>query len=246
MPTADAQIPTERASRYLTQLCRHLGQMSRMRHQLPTRPGGRRPPTVDQTDWSDTAGTIHFSQGTCTLSATSDTLTVRIDADDEDTLQRLQDGVARRLETIGRRDHLTVRWQRSDSVPSPAPDAAMAAAAPTDHTVAPRSRRVVRVLALAGVAALAIVVHVGLLGGALAASQWASWGTNIVLAIILLKVITVAAHLELLTKCGRSGNEDRALRVTPVPPGTGGTRRHNADHGRSTTNSGSASHPCCP
>ena len=197
MPTADTQIPTERASRYLTQLCRHLNQMSRMRHRLLTRPDSQPPPTVDRVDWSDASGTIRFSQATCTLSATADTLTVRIDADDEDTLLRLQDGVARRLETIGRRVHLTVRSRRSDSTPGLPPDAATATAAPTDPSRAPRSRRVGRTLALAGVAALAIIVHVGLLGGTLAASPWASWGTNIVLAIILLKVITVGIHVVL-------------------------------------------------
>jgi hypothetical protein len=197
MPTADTQIPTERASRYLTQLCRHLDQMSRMRHRPPARPGGQPPPTVGHVDWSDTAGTIRFPQGTCTLSATSDTLTVRIDAEDEDTLQRLQDGVARRLETIGRRDRLTVCWQCSDSLPSLASDVVTVAAAPTDHTAAPRSRRIGRMLALAGIAALAVAVHVGLFGGALAASPWASWGANVVLVIILLKLVVVAAHVVL-------------------------------------------------
>jgi hypothetical protein len=110
MPTADAQIPTERASRYIDQLCRHLGQMSRMRHQIPTGHRGQAPPPVQQVEWSETSGTISFSHGTCTLQATSTALTLRVDADDEDDLRRLQDGITRRLETIGRRDHLTVEW----------------------------------------------------------------------------------------------------------------------------------------
>ena len=193
MPTADTQITTERASRYLTQLCRHLGQMSRMRHRAPGRPGGPLPPAVEKVDWSDTAGTIRFAEGTCTLSATADTLAVRIDADDEDTLLRLKDGVARRLETIGRRDHLTVHWRQSDAAADLPPDATAA----TDHAPAPRSRRIGRTLALAGVAVVAVLVHLGLLGGALAASPWAGWGTNIVLALILLKLVTVAAHVVL-------------------------------------------------
>jgi hypothetical protein len=196
MPTADARIPTERASRYLTQLCRHLGQTSRMRHQAPSRPDGQLPPTVEQVDWSDTMGTIRFSQGTCTLSATAGTLTVRIDADDEDTLLRLKEGVTRRLETVGRRDHLTVHWRQTDSTAGVPPDAAAAVAA-TDHSPASRSHRIGRMLALAGVAAVAVLVHLGLFGGALAASPWASWGTNIVLALILLKLVAVAAHVVL-------------------------------------------------
>jgi hypothetical protein len=200
MPTADTQIPTERASRYLTQLCRHLGQMSRMRHQAPSRPGGRLPPTVEQVDWSDTMGTIRFLQGTCTLSATADTLTVRIDADDEDTLLRLKDGVARRLETVGRRDHLIVHWRQPDSTAGLPSDATGTVGA-TDHAPASRSRRIGRTLALAGVAVVAVLVHVGLFGGALAASRWASWGANIVLALVLLKLVTVVAHVVL----GRAG-----------------------------------------
>jgi hypothetical protein len=119
MPIAEAHVPTERASRYLVQLCRHLGHMSRLRHQRPAGPGGQSSPAVRHVDWSDTTGTIRFAQGTCTLLATDDALTVRVDADDEDALRRLQDGIIRRLNTIARRDHLTVHWQRSDTEPTP-------------------------------------------------------------------------------------------------------------------------------
>jgi hypothetical protein len=117
MNAAVAQIPTERASRYLEQLCRHLGQMSRMRHPAPAgHRGGQAPPPVQHVDWSDTSGEIRFTDGTCTLHATPTELLLRVDADDEDSLRRLQDGITRRLATIGRRDHLTVDWQRPDPV----------------------------------------------------------------------------------------------------------------------------------
>ena len=197
MPIVNAAIPTDRAGRYLAQLCRHLSQMSRMRYRPGTGHGSRKPPAVEDVDWSDTAGTIRFSHGTCTLRATADALALRIDAEDEDTLQRLQEGVARRLETIGRRDGFTVQWQRSDAAPDrPTGDAAtVTSPRPADGTR--RGRRLGRTLILVGVAALAILVHVGLFGGALAASPWASWGTNIVLAVILLKVVTVGAHVVL-------------------------------------------------
>lgn len=112
MPTAQAQIPTERASRYLDQFCRHLGRMSRMRHRVPTGHRGQAPPPVQHVDWTDSSGTIRFTHGTCTLQATPTALTLRVDADDEDNLRQLQDGITRRLETIGRRDHFTVDWQR--------------------------------------------------------------------------------------------------------------------------------------
>ncbi|MDQ0381987.1 DUF2218 domain-containing protein [Amycolatopsis thermophila] len=189
MPTADATISTNRASRYLTQLCRHLNQMSRMRHRPAASHSGQAPPAVDNVDWSDTAGTIRFSTGTCTLQATPDTLTLRVDADDEDALNRLQQSIARRLETIGRRDRLTVHWGQPDSTSGRPAEEAAAAAIPG------RRRRLGSTLVLLGLVVLAVVVHLGLLGGALAASPWASWGTTIVVAIILVKVIAVGVHV---------------------------------------------------
>jgi len=50
--------------------------------------------------------------GQWTGRATPDTLTLRAEATDEKNLQRIQDLLAGRLEKIGRRDHLTVTWQR--------------------------------------------------------------------------------------------------------------------------------------
>ncbi|MFC0430884.1 DUF2218 domain-containing protein [Kutzneria buriramensis] len=182
MPTATAHIPTARAGRYLGQLCGHLNQMGRMRHRMPRAHDGQ-PPAVTHVEWSDTAGTIRFAEGTCTLQATADMLTVRAEADDEDALRRLQDGMTRRLETIGRRDRLTVRWQSGTT--------------PEATTMAQQPRRHGRTLLIVVVAALAIAAHLGLLGGALASSAWASWGADVVLAIILLKVIAVAAHVAL-------------------------------------------------
>ena len=71
------------------------------------------------------------------------------------------------------------------------------AAANNDHVPAPRSRRIGRTLVLVGVAVVAVLVHLGLFGGALAALPWTSWGANVVLALILLKLVTVAAHVVL-------------------------------------------------
>lgn len=218
--TAAARIPTDRASRYLAQLCRHLGQMSRMRHRLPGSQGREAPPAVEGVDWSDASGTIRFSGGTCTLSATADALAARVEADDEAALRRLLDGIARRLETIGRRDRLAVRWQRSDSAPGLPADASSATPAAPDTTVVSRPRRLGRTLALVAIAVLAIAVHIGLLGGAPAASTWAGWGTSTILAIILLKVTAVGAHVLLeRTVVRRRRMSHRAGEATP----TGGT-----------------------
>ena len=40
------------------------------------------------------------------------TLTVRAEAASEESLQRVQDLITRNLERFGRREHLTVNWQR--------------------------------------------------------------------------------------------------------------------------------------
>jgi hypothetical protein len=203
MPTAHAHVPTERASRYLVQLCRHLGQMSRMRHPLPARHGSQAPPAVQHVDWSDTTGTIRFVQGTCTLQATAEGLALRVEADDEDTLRRLQDGIARRLDTIGRHDHLAVHWQQSapesrQDSGGPPEDATTATATATSTggtTRRPRPTR--RLLVLAAVATLAILVHLGVLGvlgAALTTSAWAGWGTNITIAVIVVTIVVMGLH----------------------------------------------------
>jgi hypothetical protein len=116
MPTAEAQILTDRASRYLAQLCRHASQMGRpMRHRPRAHDRGDPPPEVKHVEWSDTYGIVSMSWGQWTMQATPDTLTVRAEAADEDSLRRIQDLVAERLGRFGRRDHLTVSWQQPDA-----------------------------------------------------------------------------------------------------------------------------------
>jgi hypothetical protein len=120
MPTAEATLQTDQPSRYLVQLCRHssnmdhkllnhFSQLARHRHAGGT--GAR--PKVLHVDWSDTEGTIRLNWGQCTMLAGPGTLTVRAEASDEESLQRIQDLIAANLERFGRRDHLTVNWQRS-------------------------------------------------------------------------------------------------------------------------------------
>ena len=122
MPTAEAQIRTDRASRYLAQLCRHASQMGRpMRHRLRAHDRGEAPPEVQHVEWSDTYGIVSLTWGQWTMQATPDTLTLRAEAADEDNLRRIQDLVAGRLGRFGRRDHLAVNWQQPDA-PEVQPD----------------------------------------------------------------------------------------------------------------------------
>jgi hypothetical protein len=195
VPTAYARVETDRPSRYLIQLCQHASQMGRMGHRSPSgHTGGKRPREVRHVDCSETCGTIDFAGGRWTLQATANTLTMRVDAADEDTLRQLQDGIAGRLQRIGRRDQLAVTWQRPDVAVAPDEQAPGAA-----HTGTGKHRRFSRLgtigLVIGG--ALVVAAHLGLGGAALATSAWTGWATNIVLALILLKLVSLAGHVVL-------------------------------------------------
>jgi hypothetical protein len=201
MPTAEATVPTERASRYLAQLCSHLHHMSDMRHSdhgAGRGDGPARPkPTVEHVDHSDTDGSIRFTTGLCTLHATPDTLVVRVETDDEDTLHQLQTGLAQRLEKIGRRDGLTVTWHQS---PTATPAGGNAGPQPTPPpAIGPRRRRGwLGIIGLVAVAALVVVVHAGLLGGILAGGAFEKWGLGaggVIVALVLVKILIGGAHV---------------------------------------------------
>lgn len=103
MPTAITRIPTDRAGRYLAQLVQHLSQIgSHPRHGASSQ--------VRRVDRSDSHGIIEFAAGTCTLHAGADELIIELAAVDAPALEQLQRLLAARLETIGRRDNLTVTW----------------------------------------------------------------------------------------------------------------------------------------
>lgn len=108
MPTAQTRIPTDRAGRYLVQLCQHLSQINgHARHGGATDARG---PLIRRVEWNDSHGVIEFASGQCTLDATGDTLTVSLAAADIDELRTLQQVLSARLKTIGRRDNLVVAW----------------------------------------------------------------------------------------------------------------------------------------
>lgn len=91
MPTANAEIATDHASRYLQQLCKHFA------HKLPV--------TFDPTQ-----GHIEFAIGTCQLAATDGVLTMQAEAADETDLARLEQVVASHLERFAFREELKVAW----------------------------------------------------------------------------------------------------------------------------------------
>ncbi|MGP4048207.1 DUF2218 domain-containing protein [Streptomyces sp. 2A115] len=198
MPIAEARVETERASRYLVQLCRHAQQMRRRHFRPRAHAGGgtHTPPEVHHVEWSDTHGTVRLSLGQWTLRATPDALVLRADAANEEDLRRMRSLVAARVEKIGRRDDLTVVWQRTE-----APSAHSGTDDRTDgphppvpeesgHAGAGTRRRTLK--AVGAVAALIVAAHLVLGGSVLAASQWLGWGTGAIgLAVVLVKVIGV-------------------------------------------------------
>lgn len=113
MPTAETRIATDRAARYLAQLCRHAAAVTRS----GAHPGGPHAGGEDRADatvdaqWSDTRGVIAFAPyGSCTLEAGESELLVRVEAADEAALARIRRIVAADLDRFGRRDGLAVSW----------------------------------------------------------------------------------------------------------------------------------------
>jgi len=114
MLAAEAQVKTEDPGRYLTQLCRHAQQVHRMRHRPRNHGGDRQPPEVQQVECSETSGMISFGWGQCTMQVSPGTLTVRAEAEAEESLQQVQDIIARDIERFGKRGRLTVSWLRAN------------------------------------------------------------------------------------------------------------------------------------
>jgi hypothetical protein len=113
MPTAQAHIQIENPSRYLVQLCRHANNIDHMGHHHLHAGHAQRRPEVLHVEWTDTEGTLSLNWGQCTIQAGPDTLTLHVEATDEESLRRIQDLLARDLERFGRRNHLKVNWQQS-------------------------------------------------------------------------------------------------------------------------------------
>src|SRR5215470_16807895 len=114
MLTAEADITTEHAARYLARLCGHLGKMGAAghRHRRPSHAGGDAPPEVRRAECSQTEGTVSLNWGQWTMRARPGLLVIRAEAADEENLRRIQDLLTARLEKFGRREHLTVSWHR--------------------------------------------------------------------------------------------------------------------------------------
>ena len=122
MPTRQARVETERASRYLVQFCKHAAAMGAGGHSprmhLHTAMGRRE--VQVSAEWSDRYGTVTFIPwGRCTLAAEAGELTLRIEASDERGLQQIQDVITGDLDRFSRRSPLAVTWLPPESSGAP-------------------------------------------------------------------------------------------------------------------------------
>ncbi|MET8158290.1 DUF2218 domain-containing protein [Sphaerisporangium sp. NPDC005289] len=194
MPSLEAHIETERASRYLVHFCKHATAMGgRGAHVPRMRLHGAMSSHDVRIDaqWSDTEGTVTLTPwGRCVLRADENALSVNIEAADENGLREIRDIVTRDLDRFSRRDPLVVTWSR------PGTDEAVPTA--EAEGVASARRGIPRVLmsiqgiivAIAGV--LVLVLHLGLAGTFLSTAPWAGLAINAVLVIVVVKVALIA------------------------------------------------------
>ena len=95
MALETARVPTENGARYLQQLCKHWS------HKLDVQ-------------LSDNEGIVRFPNAVATMKAASDALTVTVEAEDDETLQRMKGVVASHLDRFAFREApLPFQWQKS-------------------------------------------------------------------------------------------------------------------------------------
>ncbi|PBC23069.1 DUF2218 domain-containing protein [Mesorhizobium sp. WSM4307] len=92
MPTSRADVPTEHASRYLQQLCKHWA------HKFPV-------------EFDPTHGTIDLSLGRTVMDADTAALHIVVSTDEAGSLERLESVVADHIKRFAFREELTFDWK---------------------------------------------------------------------------------------------------------------------------------------
>ena len=92
MPTSRAEVPTEHASRYLQQLCKHWA------HKFPV-------------EFDPNHGTIDLSLGRAVMDADASALLITVSTEEGGSLERLESVVADHIKRFAFREELTFDWQ---------------------------------------------------------------------------------------------------------------------------------------
>lgn len=191
MHSAEAHIATDRAERYLNQLCSHLGQMQHMRHLPKTGHGGTGVPRVERVEQAPGRAQVRFADGSWTLRADGDALLLRVEAEDPASLDRLKDAIAARITKIGRRDGLAVEWHDSEGQDAhDAPDRAS-----HGRGRGPGGRRWWRRIGWFALIGLAAAIHLGLIGSLLGSGRFKDAAADAILGLIAVKLVVLALHI---------------------------------------------------
>lgn len=93
MPVSEARVETDRAARYIKQLCSHFDKKA-------------------DSEWDDHKGRTVFEFGTCEYLAEPGALLLKVEAADEALLGRTEFVVGDHLSRFGTRDQLSITWRR--------------------------------------------------------------------------------------------------------------------------------------
>lgn len=105
---SEANLQTAQASKWLAELCRQFQNRA-----------AKHPEMGIEVHWSETRGSVDFGWGRCVLQAGSDALNLRVEADQADDLERLQELLTRHVERHNSSDQATVLWTSSEPTASP-------------------------------------------------------------------------------------------------------------------------------
>ena len=186
MLTSETTIETDRPYRYLVQLCRHAAAMGRTSGGHRSHVGGgalARGELRVSAEHTDTRGliTIH-PWGRCVIEAADRSLTLRVEAADQDALRQIQTVVTRDLERFGRRDALALTWPPARTTSADVQTGEV----PATSKARPRRRSVIL---LAVLVAVAVAIHLGIGGAILARAPWAGLSIDVIVVIVAAKIL---------------------------------------------------------
>src|SRR5438477_10189345 len=98
----EANVQTTQASEWLAELCRQFQERAAAHPELGI-----------EVAWSETGGSVDFGWGRCALHAGPDVLNLRVEADQADDIERLQELVTRHIERLASGEQAAVVWSTS-------------------------------------------------------------------------------------------------------------------------------------